>query len=587
MCSINGLSFNDYELIKKITFSNKYRGPDKTDFFLNEEISFGFNLLAFTYNPEHSSQPVFNKNQSLCLMFNGEIYNLIKLKKLLGIYEEISEANLLLKLYDKYGINFLKFIDGMFAIAIYDKKNKKIIISRDSLGIKPIYYVNKNKNFYFSSDINSLTTSNVASKKLNLYSVKKYLTYGVNFGEESIYNEISKVNPSQYIEYDLFTRSLVKKNYNVDRDYFENEHKDVGSDIISSTLNTLASKRKPCLLLSGGLDSNIIYSIAKFHNIEVNTLSTFFETNDQAANEDANIAKKIAKKSTHIELEISFKKYLELIEISPKDLHEPKYNKNQEIYNEVFREMSLNNIKLAITGDGADEIFSGYKMHLLNYFFNYKKIVKFEDFKYILKSLGKKKFLKLLFQSDEYDIFNTMYNLYEKKDKFFEKDLNKIIDRYSKSNIAYNNLSILELYTIVLEDFLMTKDNFGMAYSIEARFPFLNNCRQKSLELLPENKIDIKNDIYKKYLKNYFKNILPDIVLKKTKKTGWSIPNDWRENKNYKNLIKDILSKNYLENFNEFYQEQFHINDLNSLSNKIQTNLIHFKTWAKCHGAYF
>lgn len=583
MCSINGISFKDEALIKKITLSNTFRGPDSTSFYTDEEISFGFNLLAFMNKPELSKQPVISKNRKIVLMFNGEIYNYVRLKKNLEITEDINEANLLIHLYQKYSENMFELIDGMFAIAIYDIEKKKLVISRDSLGIKPLYYVLKNQRLYFSSDLNSLFNIDFVSKKINLNSLKKYLTYGVNFGKPSMYENIDKVDPCEIIIFDLYKKKLEHKYFN---QYKEEPYNDITDSLEESVLNTLSSKRKPCLLISGGIDSNIIYSISKLNQIGLTTLSTIFETKEESANADALIARKNVDKSNHIELNINFNTYLDLIETSPSKLHEPKYNKNQEMYNYVFGHMAKNNIKLALTGDGADELFSGYKMHLLNYFFNYKKFFKYENLKYLIELLGKKKFLKMFFKSDVYDVFNATYSNYEVDDKILS-ELKKLLCQYSINNKdEYSNFTILELYTIVLEDFLMTKDNFGMAYSIEARFPFLNSFRKHAIQMSPKKKIDPQKNIFKIFLRDNFKNILPINVLDKKIKTGFSIPNEWRINSKYQTKIQNILSNTYLDDFDDFFRESFGSLSPYLIRKKISSNIVHFKTWAKSHNAF-
>ena len=584
MCSINGFSYNDEDLIKKITLSNKYRGPDATTFHINKSISFGFNLLAFTTDPEKSSQPIICNNKKIVLMFNGEIYNLERLKKKLDIKYEITEVEILLKLYQIYRNEMFKLIDGMFAIAIFNEDENKIILCRDSLGIKPLYYFTKNGKFYFSSDLNSLFKINLISRKIDLRSLKKYLIYGVNFGEQSFYEDIKKVNPTEILTFDL-------KKKNINQEYFKpnvekQNHSSIFEDINDSVVETLKSKRKPCLLISGGLDSNIIYALAKFNGIELNTVSSLYEPHEDIANSDALSARKIVDKYNHNEIYINFKRYLELIDETPAKLHEPKYNKNLEMQNEVFYQMANNGIKLAITGDGADELFSGYKSHLINYFFNFKKFYNSNNFSYLIETLGRRKFLQLIINSNEFKVFDSIYNPQRIFDKNINNDLNTIVKRYSNKNNKYSNFTILELYTIVLEDFLMTKDNLGMAYSIEGRFPFLNSFREKILDLDPNNKIDIKNNVFKKCLRDTFKDILPDIVLNKKNKVGWSIPSIWRTNDTYKKKISDILSDNYMSDFNNYFKEEFSQSDMSHLSNKLKTKIIHFKSWAKSHNAY-
>ena len=210
MCGICGIIdfSNQIKEKKQIThvMAEKilHRGPDDSGVFGDENISLGFKRLSIL-DIKNGNQPIFNKNKSIVSIFNGEIYNFKEIKKELieKGYNFLTEADseIIPFAYEVWGIDFVKKLNGMFAIAIYDKFNKKFFLVRDRVGIKPLFLFNYNSTIFFSSEINSLISVPFFEKKVNLKAISSYLSYRYpTEDEENFFQGIKRVTPGSYLE---------------------------------------------------------------------------------------------------------------------------------------------------------------------------------------------------------------------------------------------------------------------------------------------------------------------------------------------------------------------------------------------------
>ena len=181
MCGISGtFGFDSKKLINKMLKMIKHRGPDDTDYFDDKNCSLGINRLSIL-DHELGKQPMFSEDKNFVLVFNGEIFNYLELKNQMikqGVKFKTnnSDTEVILKLFEKYKLNFLEKLNGMFAIAIYDKSKKKLILARDRCGIKPLFYYAKSSKFVFASEIKSILKADFIIKSPNFNSINYYFS---------------------------------------------------------------------------------------------------------------------------------------------------------------------------------------------------------------------------------------------------------------------------------------------------------------------------------------------------------------------------------------------------------------------------
>ncbi len=165
MCSINGFNFKSEELIQKMVKATKHRGPDQEGFYLDDNISLGHARLSIIDLSEKGRQPLWNEDKTIAVICNGEIYNFKELRKELEQkghqFFSHSDSEVIVHLYEELGEDCLRQLNGMFAFALYDKKKNKIVLARDRIGIKPLYYYFQNSRLIFSSEIKGILEHNV------------------------------------------------------------------------------------------------------------------------------------------------------------------------------------------------------------------------------------------------------------------------------------------------------------------------------------------------------------------------------------------------------------------------------------------
>ncbi len=191
-----------------------HRGPDDSGMYCHGNVGLGFRRLSIIDLSGAGSQPMCNENGSIWLVFNGEIYNFDSLRKDLlskgHKFKSTSDSEVLIHSYEEQGINFLKKINGMFALAIYDQRANRLILARDRLGVKPLYYYHDGKKLIFASELKAVLGSKSINKELSHDGLVDYLRFGYVLEPDSIFKGIKKVKPAEYYIWDCNTGSLVK-----------------------------------------------------------------------------------------------------------------------------------------------------------------------------------------------------------------------------------------------------------------------------------------------------------------------------------------------------------------------------------------
>lgn len=551
MCGINGFNFQDDNLIKRMMSFTKNRGPDFSDYISKQDITLGHDRLSILDLNNRSNQPF--KFKQLIISYNGEIFNYIELKKeLISLgykFKTTSDTEVIIYLFDKFGIESFKKLSGIFAISLWDDNKKILYLIRDIVGVKPLYYFSENeKNLIFSSSIKSI----LEYKKINQINPKALFFYkniGRNDSKETFFNGIKKLLPGQLlIKKEKNPIKLTKfLNFKFNTTNKKNSKENI-EDIIKSQF---VSDVPVSLSLSGGYDSNVIYhTMRKFLEKKNYELYSFYFRDYDKFNADYHVAKKNAedfgdKLNT---IEVKFQDFQDNIEKVTEIIEEPVGNQSSILNYLMAKKVGE---KVIFNGDGGDEIFGGYD--------HYKSA-------YLLSSLSKINFLKKIFQpkftnknlnrlffknSTQFFLsFNEGNLMKNKKDYYLDFQKLQADDlelNHSKDFIFTNRLNdicYLDIDTKIANDFLRRDDNIFMNFGIEARVPFLD---QKMIEnfLFIDEKEKFGNFLDSKYfLKKKFKNNFKTVK----KKMGLQSPVAKWMKKELQPFLHDILSKNYYEN---------------------------------------
>ena len=553
MCGIflftknNNLNLNGEIFLENL----KHRGPDFQKIYRDNDVVIGHTLLSIRDEIDKSIQPVITENGRYIISFNGQIYNLKEIKKKFDLPNDIFlDTTIISILCNKLGVKFIHEIDGMFALIIYDKVDKKIISIRDNTGQKPLYYFFDNKNFILSSEIDPILKSIKKDISVDL-DFNSHLRFINSLGEKTIYKNIFKFLPGQKIEFDLtniklsksfFNHNLIKKETNL-------------QDLLTKNINDhLQTNQKLIINLSGGIDSNIILHEA-LKEKKMEATSTRFESNEEKYNEDFFTAKKVCQDNgvKFYENFITKKDYIDNFVKTYEVIEEINGNINNPAYFLNYKFIKQNNFRTVLSGDGGDEIFIGYDWYFLNNFklFKYFPLVKeiynnskfLKSHFYFIKQLGKFNSFTNLRNYFDNRVKESKYAYINKFADYFE-EFKKINFNDQNDSLEISNLLHTQFFWLSDEIFNRT-DKLAMHHSIESRAPFSDyNLRVNTMNKLTKKNFYTKDN--KMIVRDIYKNKLNSNVFKSKK--GWTAPRDWILDKRLLEIILDIIPNKEIYN---------------------------------------
>ena len=617
MCGIAGIliyknfsnSINFSRILDAMALYIKNRGPDNKQKWISEEdkIAMVHTRLSIIGIGENGNQPMISNDGRYILSFNGEIYNYQSLKKDLDKkfklkWRGTSDTEVLLEGIALEGFeNFIKKIEGMFAIALWDKRKKSLFLVRDRIGEKPLYYgqINNNefKSFVFSSDIGSLTTLSDNKLEIDYLSLSDFLNNGWVTAPKSIYKEVKKVLPGEYLEINLLENNikLDKKKYwnlnynnesNKSKLSFEDSIKDLNDLLIKVLKDQMYCEREKAIFFSGGIDSTLIAVLAKKELAEnIKCITCGFGKEFASNNYDERIyAKRICKNLDipHIERIIRKKDVIETLPYMSTIFSEPFGDISQIGTYLVAKKAREMGIIVALGGDGGDELFGGYQRYLSGPKFLLIKRL-FPNF--FIESIYKNfQLIPELIQAKIFDVI-SVDNYREKLDKIFnnfeninnidslylscltkweKNDFSKLgFGEYESPFIEYmnykNHLNIkkldfrsymmdMDLRYFLADDVLVKTDRASMGVGLETRSPFLNHKIVEYARCIPNNK-KFKFNNGKLHLRKIISNYI-DLNLIERPKKGFTIPIDNMLRTTVKTWANDMLF--YLKKNNEF-----------------------------------
>lgn len=571
MCGITGWMNknenlrNKKRIIKKMTKTLKYRGPDSTGYFISDDVLLGHKRLAII-DPEKGKQPM--KYDNYVIVYNGEIYNTDSIRKKLikkgYSFNTTSDTEVILKGYACYKGKIVEKLEGIFAFAIYDGKD--LFLARDRLGVKPLFYTQIDGNFLFASEIKALLKNDLVQPIIDKESLQELLGLGPSkIPGSGIFKGIKELRAAHYLTYKAGIIDI-KRYWNVkDKkfdDTFEVCSTKVRRMLMDSIKRQMVSDVGISTFLSGGLDSSIITAVVsnelKKQNQVLDTYSIDYEDNDKyfkankfQVSKDKKFIDimKNAFKTNHTYEVISQRKLAKTLKES---VIARDYPGMADIDSSLFwfSKQIRKEHKVILSGECADEIFGGYP------WFYRKEIRERENFPWI-------------------DSLDERISLI-KKDLAQKLDLKNFVKEKCELTLSEINVSddenLKKLFYLNMTWFMPTlldrKDRMTMRASLEARVPFADTKLIEYLWNVPWE-YKYRNNQEKGLLRHAFKNILPKEIIDRKKN-----PYPKTHNPKYTKIMIKLLKKRLKNKKSVLYK----IFDYDKLMNLIETGGESFKT---------
>ena len=564
MCGILGSYSKKFHFKEEHLNIISHRGPDDKGYFFENNVMLGHRRLSIVDLSINGHQPMSSIDNSYTIVFNGEIYNHIEIRNELikeGFkFKSNSDTETLLYGYVKWGIEILKKLNGIFAFAIYDKLNSKLLIARDQFGVKPLYYYNQDGVFAFSSELKALTQIDGFDKSIRIESLFFYLQTLYAPGNMTPFISVNKLLPGHYLMVDTLIGTIEDITYYnlifTESDQNKSEEDWVNElDLIlnKAVERQLMSDVPVGFFLSGGLDSSLLVAIAKSKSnqdsIKCFTISTGEKMVNEGFSDDEFYAKKVAK-YLNVDLEILpaqvFSK--NLFDKMIWHLDEPQADPAPlNVYN-ICKGARENGIKVLIGGAAGDDLFTGYRRHQVLLLEKYYKLIPF-FFKKIFSSLilklnSRSTFIRRLkklirniavskierlagyfmwLEEDViFDLFEKSSQLELKKDILPMSYWQNLLNNFPSSTSDINKMLYLELSTFLPDHNLNYTDKMSMAVGVETRVPYLDFELVEFANRLPI-RYKMKGKTTKYLLRKVAEKYLPMDVIYRPK-TGFGAP---------------------------------------------------------------
>lgn len=538
--------------------------------------------LHFQHNNQYDKPP-FHSGNSKIIAVNGKIYNAQELKKKLEKmnhrFKTNSDSEIILKVYEEYGEEFLKYLHGTFAIAIWDVANKELILARDRVGKKPYYYFNGTDKLLFGSELKKIVADNDFLQEINFEAVENFLRFYYIPQPTTIFENVFQLMPGHYLKYSTENDCLnIIKYWDVNPDSVEKEasyestQKRLREALTNSVKERTSSKISAGAFLSGGIDSSVVVGLmAEQSTNPVNTFTIGYKDHKQY--DESALAKKVSKlhQTIHHELFIEFDDLHHVIETIIGNMEEP-FADSSAIPTYYVSRLTKNHTSIALSGDGGDELFAGYNKYTSVYYQQlYSKIPKTirekiieaplnlipEDKRNPVTSMATK--AKKFMRSANSDPFRMHVKLMEAYDHdqitqlVKNRALNKFnVDgqllsyfQYLNTTEPVNRMMYTDFKFALPNDMLVKTDRMSKINGLEIRSPFLDHKVVELASEIPLNyKMRGKNG--KIILKETFSDLLPKEIIT-AKKRGFEIPlAEWFKEE-LKELVLSSLTREKVE----------------------------------------
>ena len=574
MCGISGFLTKKYnsEHLQKMTDTLSHRGPDADGIFFDENagIGLGHRRLSILDLSSNANQPYHSNCCRYVMVYNGEVYNYEsianELKNETGFNKKTdSDTEIILEAFVYWGDNFVNKLNGMFALAIWDKHNNELKLFRDRIGIKPLYYYWVDNVFAFSSELKALTQLITKSKlTVNRNSIYDILHLGYTPQNSTLFNEINKVPSGSLLKVnntEISTTQFWGLNKQIKKETIKDESiakKGLETKLKSAVEKRMISDVPLGTFLSGGIDSSLVTALAQ--NISKEPINTFSIGFKDDKLDESRYAKKIAQElgTNHHEFLLTERDALEQVD-NLLSIYDEPFGDSSSIPTLLVSKMAKKHVSVALSGDGGDEQFLGYGMYNWAQRMNNPIIYNLRKPIYnTLNLIGDNRIKRGALVINALSKQTLKSHIFSQEQGFFsEQEINKLLVTPTKGTILQENWTLnrslnpmedqalFDLHYYLKEDLLVKVDRASMHHSLEVRVPLLDH-EVVSYTLNIDAQLKYKNGTSKYLLKQVLYDYLPEKLFDRPKK-GFSIPlSKWLKT-DLKYLIDHYLSKETIE----------------------------------------
>ncbi len=556
MCGICGFTWNDEALARKMAGVLVHRGPDQDGVHCCEEVSLAFRRLAIIDLSTNGSQPMFNEDSSICLVFNGEIYNFQDLRSELEgkghIFRSHTDSEVILHGYEEFGIDVINRLRGMFAFAIYDFRNKRLLLARDRIGIKPLYYAIRGNNLIFASEIKAILQDPTFERRVNHQALYDYLGFEFVPSPETMFAGINKLAAGHLLLFEQ-GEATVRQYWDLSFQHpgktprYEDAVEQLRQHLDSAVQSHLVSDVPLGVFLSGGLDSSCIVALMRRHiSGPLKTFTIGYEDESFSELDYARIVADHCQTDHHV---------LRLDSLRPAYVEETLYHLDEPMTDlstvplYLLCKQAREHVTVCLSGEGADESFAGYdrfKASRINSWFRRlptgirrqvigRMIAMLPDQPQKKGAINMlKRFVEganlpedgqhlrwqyFLHANLERDLFTDGFRSLVNNDPFWQvREYNQRCD----ADDQVNREIYLDMRFMMTDSVLMKVDRMSMASSLEIRVPLLDHVLVEFLASLPGAwKL---NRMTTKYIfRSALEGLLPKQIVHRGKQ-GYSLP---------------------------------------------------------------
>jgi len=608
MCGICGFAWHDKGILNAMVESLRHRGPDSNGTYYNSHLSLGHTRLSIIDLTVSGHQPMVSPDGNLVLTYNGEIYNYKELRSELENaghqFIGTSDTEVFLHSYIKWGVEAFNKFNGMWAACIYDKRNETLILSRDRIGVKPLYYSMKDGRLVFASELKAILTHDI-SRKINPDAVDLLLSTQFIPSPISIFQSISKVEPRQYLTYELTSGKLSKAYYYDIPEYRPENSKakllEMGRSLLDDSVRLRLVADVPVgAFLSGGVDSSTVVSLMRKHvkSENLHTVSVGFDIPGLDESKFIRMAQEEFKTKHH---HITFlqndgeKITDDLFRIYDEPVADPSSFPTYNLCQETKKWMTV-----ALSGDGGDEIFGGYesrrvvvqfaliqKLPLFIRKLAHQVLLKTHGYKFTAFGKLTEALRVSLLAPHEYSAEIGASLVYRPEAfKHWARDRLKQLLILSHGNLIEAVLKFDIYYNRLGDNYAAKVDRISMAHSLEVRSPFLDYRFMEFSSRIP-TKWKISTRKTKILMKEMVRGVIPDAIIDR-EKHGFAGPlGAWidKNEQELKKALEILFEKSVLDkNWHSFYKERVFV-ESNPIYREYKKRLFFLWHWYRIWGS--
>ncbi len=542
--------------IEAMTDVMEHRGPDDRGVYIDGPLGLGHRRLSIIDLSSLGRQPMMNEDGNVAVVFNGEIYNYLDIRKDLRdaghVFRSQSDTEVIVHAYEEYGTDFASRLNGMFAIAVWDRRKTELVVVRDRLGIKPVYYYMDGGFIAFASEIKSILEDPGVPREVDLQALSNFLTLHYVPGPRTMFRGIMKLQPGHMMTVSRGVARIrryweVRKDESVVNRMRKAGEQEVAEHVFSALRESVRKRMQSDVpvgaLLSGGLDSSAILGLmTELSGRPVHSFTVgYSEAGDDSVSE-FRYSRKAAShfNSSYHETVVTAERFLDCLPRAIWHQDEPIGEPASIPLYFVSRLAKENGVTVLLTGEGSDELFAGYNRHwgevLSRYYMLMPGVLRDGVLNPLIRMLPRSPLLKKGHRSMSIRDFRERYMSWH---TVFPDDLKREILRYDDSKSAFKDvferlmpateglddidrILLLDLSVWLPDDLLMKKDKMGMAASVEARVPFLDYTFVELAFNIPAG-LKVRRLVTKYILKRSMERLLPDEITYR-KKEGFPTP---------------------------------------------------------------